>query len=78
MKAEKNRQKAEQSFLKAAHSQLQEAAQQRREEKKKAEKEKMMNEDNPDKTRKWEVWYLHEDSIFANGFNGLFANQTFQ
>ncbi|GAB1599299.1 coiled-coil domain-containing protein 47-like [Argonauta hians] len=53
-KAEKNRQKAEEAFLKAAHAQRQEAAQLRREEKRRAEKEKMMNEDDPDKTRKWE------------------------
>lgn len=53
-KAERNRQKAEEAFLKAAHAQRQEAAQARREEKRRAEKEKIMNEDDPDKTRKWE------------------------
>ena len=42
-------------FLKAAHSQLQEAAQLRREEKRRQEKERMMNEEDPEKTRKWEV-----------------------
>ncbi|XP_033761393.1 coiled-coil domain-containing protein 47-like [Pecten maximus] len=53
-KSEKNRKKAEEQFLKAAHSQLQEAAQLRREEKRRQEKERMMNEEDPDKTRKWE------------------------
>ena len=57
-KAERNRQKAEEAFLKAAHAQRQEAAQARREEKRRAEKEKIMNEDDPDKTRKWEVSYF--------------------
>lgn len=44
-----------QSLDKLQHSQRQEAAKQRREEKKKLEKEKMMNETDPEKTRKWEV-----------------------
>ena len=55
MKAEKNRMKAEEVFLKSAHAQRQEASQLRREEKRRAEKEKIMNEEDPDKTRKWEV-----------------------
>lgn len=53
-KAEKNRQKAEEVFLKSAHAQRQEAAQLRREEKRRAEKERIMNEEDPDKARKWE------------------------
>jgi hypothetical protein len=44
-----------QSLDKLQHSQRQEAAKQRREEKKKLEKERMMNETDPEKTRKWEV-----------------------
>ncbi|GFS39507.1 coiled-coil domain-containing protein 47 [Nephila pilipes] len=53
-KAEKNRQRVEEVFLKNTHAQRQEAAQARREEKRRAEKEKMMNEEDPDKQRKWE------------------------
>ncbi|KAL3832622.1 hypothetical protein ACJMK2_024252 [Sinanodonta woodiana] len=53
-KAEKNRQKAEEFFMKSAHAQRQEAAQQRREEKRRQEKERIMTEEDPDKTRKWE------------------------
>ncbi|XP_059155689.1 PAT complex subunit CCDC47-like [Physella acuta] len=54
VKAEKNRQKAAELFLKAAHTQRQELAQQRREEKKRAEKEKLMAEEDPDRARKLE------------------------
>lgn len=54
-KAEKNRQRVEEAFLKTTHAQRQEAAQARREEKRRAEKERMMNEEDPDKQRKWEV-----------------------
>ncbi|XP_015924160.1 PAT complex subunit CCDC47 isoform X2 [Parasteatoda tepidariorum] len=53
-KAEKNRQRVEEAFLKTTHAQRQEAAQARREEKRRAEKEKMMNEEDPEKQRKWE------------------------
>ncbi|KAL4221916.1 Coiled-coil domain-containing protein 47 [Mactra antiquata] len=53
-KSDKNRQKAEESFLKSAHAQRQEAAQLRREEKRRQEKERIMNEEDPDKARKWE------------------------
>ncbi|XP_052803160.1 PAT complex subunit CCDC47-like [Mya arenaria] len=53
-KAERNRQKAEEAFLKLAHSQRQEAAQQRREEKRRQEKERIMNEEDPDRARKLE------------------------
>ena len=55
IKAEKNRQKVEEQFLKASHAQRQEAAQQRREDKRRAEKERIMNEEDPEKQRKWEV-----------------------
>ena len=58
MKAEKNRQKAEEMFLKAAHTQRQELAQQRREERKRAEKERLMAEEDPDRARKLEVCAL--------------------
>ena len=59
-KAEKKRQKAEELFLKASHSQRQEAAQLRREEKARADKERLMNEEDPDKARKLEVsQFLH-------------------
>lgn len=54
-KAEKNRQRVEEAFLKTTHAQRQEAAQARREEKRRAEKERMMNEEDPEKQRKWEV-----------------------
>lgn len=54
MKTEKNRQKAEEMFLKAAHTQRQELAQQRREERKRAEKERLMAEEDPDRARKLE------------------------
>lgn len=53
-KAEKNRQKVEESFLKATHVQRQEAAQVKREERRRAEKERMLAEEDPDKQRKWE------------------------
>ena len=49
-----------QELDKLQHSQRQEAAKQRREEKKKQEKEKMMNETDPEKTRKWEVGHHNE------------------
>lgn len=57
-KAEKNRQKAEELFLKAAHTQRQEAAQLRREEKRRVEKERLLNEEDPDKARKLEVKFF--------------------
>ena len=54
-KAVRNRTRVAQSLDKLQHPQRQEAAKQRREEKKKQEKERMMNETDPEKTRKWEV-----------------------
>jgi len=53
-KSEKNRQKAAELFIKAAHSQRQELAQQRREDKRRAEKEKLMAEEDPERARKME------------------------
>jgi len=54
VKADKNRQKAAEAFIKAAHTQRQELAQQRREDKKRVEKEKLMAEEDPDRARKME------------------------
>lgn len=53
-KADKNRARVEENFLKQTHVQRQEAAQTRREEKKRAEKERIMNEEDPDKQRRLE------------------------
>ncbi|XP_065896739.1 PAT complex subunit CCDC47-like [Dysidea avara] len=53
-KATKNRQRVAQNVQKLSHQQRQEAAQVRKEERKKAEKEKLLQETDPDKTRKWE------------------------
>ena len=53
-KSDKNRQKVQESFLKATHAQRQEAAQAKREERRRAEKERMLNEHDPEKQRKWE------------------------
>lgn len=54
-KADKNRARVEEKFLKLTHVQRQEAAQSRREEKKRAEKERIMNEEDPEKQRRLEV-----------------------
>lgn len=54
-KADKNRARVEENFLKLTHVQRQEAAQTRREEKKRAEKERIMNEEDPEKQRRLEV-----------------------
>jgi hypothetical protein len=48
-KADKNRARVEEEFLKSSHSIRMEAAAQKREEKRKQEKEKIMNEDNVEK-----------------------------
>ncbi|XP_061412727.1 PAT complex subunit CCDC47 isoform X3 [Lethenteron reissneri] len=53
-KAERNRTRVEENFLKLTHAQRQEAAQSRREEKKRAEKERIMNEEDPERQRKLE------------------------
>ncbi|MCL4123775.1 UNVERIFIED_CONTAM: hypothetical protein GTU68_050156 [Idotea baltica] len=54
MKAEKNRAKVEEAFLKATHAARAELAQNLREEKKRKERERIMGLDDPDKQRKWE------------------------
>ncbi|XP_059619364.1 PAT complex subunit CCDC47 [Phlebotomus argentipes] len=53
-KADKNRARVEEQFLKNTHAARAEAAAQRREEKRKAEKERVMAEDDPEKQRRWE------------------------
>nr|CAG4648729.1 EOG090X08PA [Polyphemus pediculus] len=53
-KAEKNRLKVEEAFLKSTHAARAEAAAARREEKRRLEKEKILQEDDPEKQRKWE------------------------
>lgn len=53
-KAEKNRLRVEEAFLKTTHAARAEAAAARREEKKRQEKERILMEDDPDKQRKWE------------------------
>lgn len=55
MKADRNRARVEENFLKQTHAQRQEAAQTRREEKKRAEKERIMNEEDPERQRRLEV-----------------------
>uniref|UniRef100_A0A4W3IB75 PAT complex subunit CCDC47 n=1 Tax=Callorhinchus milii TaxID=7868 RepID=A0A4W3IB75_CALMI len=61
MKADKNRARVEENFLKMTHAQRQEAAQTRREEKKRAEKERIMNEEDPDKQRRLEEAVLRRE-----------------
>uniref|UniRef100_A0A0A9Z0B6 PAT complex subunit CCDC47 n=4 Tax=Lygus hesperus TaxID=30085 RepID=A0A0A9Z0B6_LYGHE len=53
-KADKNRLKVEEAFLKTTHAARAEAAAARREEKRRQEKERILQEDDPDKQRKWE------------------------
>ncbi|KAK9308044.1 hypothetical protein QLX08_001778 [Tetragonisca angustula] len=53
-KADKNRLRVEEAFLKTTHAARAEAAAQRREERRRAEKERMLQEEDPDKQRKWE------------------------
>lgn len=53
-KADKNRTRLEEAFLKTTHLARNEAAAARREEKKRKEKERILQEDDPDKQRKWE------------------------
>ncbi|KAL4658205.1 coiled-coil domain-containing protein 47 [Arapaima gigas] len=53
-KADKNRARVEENFLKQTHAQRQEAAQTRREEKRRAEKERIMNEEDPERQRRLE------------------------
>lgn len=54
-KADKNRQKVEEAFLKSTHQARAEAAAQRREEKKRQEKERVLAEEDPEKQRRWEI-----------------------
>jgi len=53
-KAEKNRQRVEEIFLKSTHAARAEAAAAKREEKRRLEKEKIMAEDDPERQRRWE------------------------
>ncbi|CAF3486864.1 unnamed protein product [Rotaria socialis] len=53
-KANKNRHRIEETFLKSVNQQRQEQAQQRREEQRRAEKEKVMKSDDPELQRKWD------------------------
>uniref|UniRef100_A0A8C5AF50 PAT complex subunit CCDC47 n=1 Tax=Gadus morhua TaxID=8049 RepID=A0A8C5AF50_GADMO len=53
-KADRNRARVEENFLKQTHAQRQEAAQTRREEKKRAEKERIMSEEDPERQRRLE------------------------
>ncbi|XP_056629966.1 PAT complex subunit CCDC47 [Diorhabda sublineata] len=54
-KADKNRQKVEEAFLKSTHQARAEAAAARKEEKRRLEKEKIMAEDDPERQRRWEI-----------------------
>lgn len=62
-KAEKNRQKAEEEYERLIYSQRQEAVQLRREEKRRAEKERLLNEEDSDKVRKLEVYFIVYDKV---------------
>ncbi|XP_018396742.1 PREDICTED: coiled-coil domain-containing protein 47-like [Cyphomyrmex costatus] len=53
-KADKNRLRVEEAFLKTTHAARAEAAAQRREERRRVEHEKILQEEDPDKQRKWE------------------------
>ncbi|KAG5831881.1 hypothetical protein ANANG_G00284970 [Anguilla anguilla] len=53
-KAERNRMRVEQNFLKQTHARRQEAAQTRREEKRRVQKEKIMKEEDPERQRRLE------------------------
>ncbi|KAH8378382.1 hypothetical protein KR093_011106 [Drosophila rubida] len=54
-KADKNRLRVEEEFLKSTHAARAEAAAQRREDKRKQEKERVLAEDDPEKQRRWEL-----------------------
>ncbi|XP_037959958.1 coiled-coil domain-containing protein 47 [Teleopsis dalmanni] len=54
-KADKNRLRVEEEFLKSTHAARAEAAAQRREDKRKLEKERVLAEDDPEKQRRWEL-----------------------
>jgi hypothetical protein len=53
-KAEKNRAKVEEAFMKQTHAARAEAAAARREEKRRQEKDRILQEDDPEKQRRWE------------------------
>ncbi|XP_071438695.1 PAT complex subunit CCDC47 [Hetaerina americana] len=53
-KADKNRLRVEEAFLKTTHAARAEAAAARREERKRQEKERILQEEDPEKQRKWE------------------------
>lgn len=53
-KADKNRLRVEEAFLKTTHAARAEAAAQKREERRRAEKERILQEEDPEKQRKWE------------------------
>lgn len=53
-KADKNRQRVEEVFLKSTHVQRAEAAAARREERRRAEKERVLSDADPEKQRRWE------------------------
>lgn len=53
-KADKNRTRVEEAFLKSTHAARAEAAAARREEKRRQEKEKVMADDDPERQRRWE------------------------
>ncbi|XP_034250269.1 coiled-coil domain-containing protein 47 [Thrips palmi] len=53
-KADKNRARVEEAFLKTTHAARAEAAAARREEKRRQEKERIMQEEDPEKQRRWE------------------------
>lgn len=54
VKADKNRARVEEAFLKTTHAARAEAAAARREEKRRQEKERIMSEEDPEKQRRWE------------------------
>uniref|UniRef100_A0A2P2HZN9 PAT complex subunit CCDC47 n=2 Tax=Hirondellea gigas TaxID=1518452 RepID=A0A2P2HZN9_9CRUS len=54
LKADRNRSRVQEYFLKATHAARAERAQEKREEKKREEREKIMEIDDPEKQRKWE------------------------
>lgn len=53
-KTDKNRMRVEEAFLKSTHVARAEAAAQRKEDRRRAEKERILQEEDPDKQRKWE------------------------
>lgn len=54
-KADKNRLRVEEEFLKSTHAARAEAAAQRREDKRKLEKDRVLAEEDPEKQRRWEL-----------------------